>query len=178
MTENMKRYRSTNALNHALAYLLKTQSFDDITTTQLAKTANISRSGFYTHYKDKYDMIERYQQHILTNLESIFDKNKHDKEKTILEIFDYLNREELFAALLSQNGTREIKAYMRHKLQELLAKDPLHQFTQTQRSAIEELYMPIYISHAIFGVCQTWIARGKKESPKEVTKLLLTMLSK
>ena len=41
--------------------LLMEQPFDQITTVKLAQKAGISRSSFYTHYKDKYDMIEHYQ---------------------------------------------------------------------------------------------------------------------
>ena len=38
------------------------ESFDEISTVELAQEAGISRCSFYTHYRDKYDMIERYQQ--------------------------------------------------------------------------------------------------------------------
>ena len=41
--------------------LLMEQPFDQITTVKISTKAGISRSSFYTHYKDKYDMIEHYQ---------------------------------------------------------------------------------------------------------------------
>ncbi|MGC4441349.1 TetR-like C-terminal domain-containing protein, partial [Streptococcus suis] len=31
-------------------------------------------------------------------------------------------------------------------------------------------------SHAVFGVYQMWVTRGKRETPQEITKLLLNML--
>ena len=49
--------------------LLEKESFDQITTVELAQESGISRSSFYTHYRDKYDMIERYQQALFHKLE-------------------------------------------------------------------------------------------------------------
>ena len=37
-------------------------------------------------------------------------------------------------------------------------------------------YSSIYLTNALFGVCQTWIAHGKKESPQEMTNFLMKML--
>lgn len=176
--EDRRKQETKKAIEKAMAELLKTSNFNDITTVKLAQTAQISRSSFYTHYKDKYEMIEAYQKAIFANIEYIFDKHQLDKEAIILEVFDYLNREELFAALLSQNGTREIQIFLRHKLRLLLSHDLQNRFVTEKRTAIEELYTSVYLSHAIFGTCQTWIARGKKESPKEMTKLLLNFLGK
>lgn len=176
--EDSRKKRTRIALQEAMASLLAEYSFDEITTIKLAETAHISRSSFYTHYRDKYDMIEQYQKHIFSHLEYIFDKHPSDKEATIREVFDYLNRENLFAALLSPNGTREIKTFLRHKLQRLLSEDLQYRFSKQEKTDIESLYNSVYLSHAFFGVCQTWIARGKKESPQEMTELLIKLLSK
>ncbi|MGT2926960.1 TetR/AcrR family transcriptional regulator [Streptococcus cuniculipharyngis] len=177
MTDPRKQ-QTKKAIEKAMADLLKDHSFNEVTTVKLAQTARISRSSFYTHYKDKYEMIEAYQQRMFANIEYIFDKHKLDKEAIILEVFDYLNREDLFAALLSQNGTREIQIFLRHKLRLLLSHDLQNRFSKEEKTAIEDLYTSVYLSHAIFGACQTWIARGKKESPAEMTQLLLKLLGK
>ena len=107
--KNTKKEKTKQALEKAMAHLLERENFNDITTTELAKAAHISRSGFYTHYKDKYEMIDIYQQTLFSKLEYIFDKNSANQEGAILEVFEFLNREPLFAALLSENGTKEIQ---------------------------------------------------------------------
>lgn len=61
MTESNKRKKTKAIIEKAMVELLQKESFDHITTVELARAAGISRSSFYTHYKDKYDMIERYQ---------------------------------------------------------------------------------------------------------------------
>lgn len=37
--------------------LMKEHSFQDISVSQIAATADINRSTFYTHYTDKYDLL-------------------------------------------------------------------------------------------------------------------------
>lgn len=62
MTESNKRLKTKRNIEEAMVRLLEKESFDQITTVELAQESGISRSSFYTHYRDKYDMIERYQQ--------------------------------------------------------------------------------------------------------------------
>ena len=79
MTESNKRLKTKRNIEEAMVRLLEKESFDQITTVELAQESGISRSSFYTHYRDKYDMIERYQQALFHKLEYIFDKHQDDK---------------------------------------------------------------------------------------------------
>ncbi|WP_261307567.1 TetR/AcrR family transcriptional regulator, partial [Streptococcus suis] len=70
-TDNRKE-RTRQAILEAMVTCLDTQGFNEITATHLAQTAGISRSSFYTHYKDKYELIDSYQQGLFHTLEAIF----------------------------------------------------------------------------------------------------------
>ena len=54
MTKDQRRSLTKKALLDALVICLKDQDFNEITTIRLVQTAGISRSSFYTHYKDKF----------------------------------------------------------------------------------------------------------------------------
>ena len=54
-------------------------------------------------------MIEHYQSKLFHTFEYIFQKHAHHKRDAILEVFEYLESEPLLAALLSENGTKEIQ---------------------------------------------------------------------
>lgn len=123
MTESIKRQKTKQAIEDAMVRLLAEQPFDQITTVKLAEIAGISRSSFYTHYKDKYDMIDHYQSNLFGNLEDIFEKYANNRQQVLLEIFKYLQFEPLLAALLSENGTKEIQNFLRNKLLILLKND-------------------------------------------------------
>ena len=82
--ESNKRKKTKMTIEQAMVQLLKEKSFEYISTVELAKTAGISRSSFYTHYKDKYDLIERYQQGLFQKLETIFEEYYNDRQQAIL----------------------------------------------------------------------------------------------
>ena len=107
MTKSTKRQKTKQAIEDAMVQLLAKQPFDQITTVKLAEIAGISHSSFYTHYKDKYDMIDHYQNNLFSALEDIFQKHAHNKQQTIFDIFESLQFEPLLAALLSKNETKE-----------------------------------------------------------------------
>ena len=79
MSKDKRRAQTKKALLDALVICLKDQDFNDITTIRLVQTAGISRSSFYTHYKDKYEMIDSYQKELFHKLEYIFDKYEGKK---------------------------------------------------------------------------------------------------
>ncbi|ANZ60523.1 hypothetical protein AYR62_12595 [Secundilactobacillus paracollinoides] len=61
MTEKQDlRVRRTNEqIERAFFLLLKKREFKTITVQDISKTAKIGRSTFYSHYYDKYDLLEQ-----------------------------------------------------------------------------------------------------------------------
>ena len=57
----------------------------------------------------------------------------------------------------------------------MLSTDLQKRFMQLNLNTTELEYSSIYLTHALFGICQTWIAHGKKESPQEITDFLMKM---
>lgn len=184
MTNDLRKDKTKQKLERVLAGLLQQQSFDDITTTQLAQAAQISRSGFYTHYKDKYELIDNYQQKLFNQLEYLFDKHSLDTQGAALEIFEFLHREPLFAALLSRNGSRDIQDYIKNKFKLLIIKELEQGSSRSVKQTFEEKklapnemdYAIIYLVNALFGVCQMWIEGGKTESPQQMTRIIFKMM--
>ena len=177
MSKDQRRAQTKKALLDALVICLKDQDFNDITTIRLVQTAGISRSSFYTHYKDKYEMIDYYQQTFFHKLEYIFEKEYQNKEQAFLEVFEFLQREQLLSSLLSANGTKEIQTFIINKVRLLINTDLQDKFRTEELSQTEKEYRSIYLAHAFFGVCQSWIAKGKKESPQEMARFVLKMLT-
>ena len=176
MVRDNRRANTKKAIQEAMVTLLKTESFDDITTIKIAKEAGISRSSFYTHYKDKFELIDSCQQTLFNQVEYIFEKHEGNKEQAFLEIFEFLKREQLLSALISANGTREFQAFIVNKVRIFINTDFQNRFGREEFSTVEREYSSIYFSFAFFGLCQSWIANGKKESPRQMTNLILKLL--
>ena len=175
MPESNKRLKTKAQIEQALVSLLQHQNFDQISTSELARAAGVSRSSFYTHYKDKYDVIDHYQEKLSYQLEQTFKEFAPNQRKMIIHIFHLLRNEPLFAALLSENGTHEIHFFLRHKLHHILAQDL--QQRQKSLSDTERDYRTVFLTHAFFGACQTWTSRNFKETPEEVADFLIKLLN-
>lgn len=56
--EDKRITRTKNTLKQTLFQLLEHTSFEDISIKELCHTAGISRVTFYTHYNDKFDLVD------------------------------------------------------------------------------------------------------------------------
>ena len=178
MANDTRKDRTKMLLREAMIKLLREKSFDQITTTELVKTAGISRSSFYTHYQDKYDMIDAYQRVLFSTIQYVFEKNNGDLNATLLETYEFLNRNEIYAALLSENSSKEIHQFMLHKLKALLEVAIMPQNPQHHDyGKLGEIYATTYFANAVFGITQAWIRRDKKESPAQITELLMKLIN-
>ena len=77
MNKNDPRYiAAENRIMDAVFDLFTCKSIDEIRTQEIIRTAGIHKSTFYTHYKDKYALLEaiedRVSDELYPHLESIF----------------------------------------------------------------------------------------------------------
>ncbi len=57
-TNDPRVIRTHKQINEAFIKLLKTKALDEFSVTDIAKEAQVNRSTFYSHYYDKYDVLE------------------------------------------------------------------------------------------------------------------------
>ncbi len=62
MTENPQFIRTDKAIKQALISLLKNKPFEKITVQDILDETPVTRSTFYKHYHDKYEIIEKIQE--------------------------------------------------------------------------------------------------------------------
>lgn len=174
-----RKDKTKSRIRDAMIQLIAEKPFDDITTTELVKVADISRSGFYKLYKDKREMINEYQTALFNTIEYIFEKNQDLLQKTMLETYELLYANDIYAALFSKNGSKESQDFMQKQLTLILDRavsqdEALSDIDDTLTSA----YVSIYYANAIFGLTQAWIERKRKESPQEIATLLMSIINK
>lgn len=62
MTENPQFVRTDKAIKQALISLLKSKPFEKITVQDILDETPVTRSTFYKHYQDKYEIAEKMQE--------------------------------------------------------------------------------------------------------------------
>lgn len=89
--------------------LLKIKSFNDITIKDICDNAMISRSTFYSHYKDKHDLLEHLFEKVLCNFRAVGTnyfsyKSMDDKLDTAHELLAYVyENADIFKTFLELN---------------------------------------------------------------------------
>ena len=69
MRENPQFLRTDKAIRQALIALLKTKPFEKITVQDILDETPVTRSTFYKHYHDKYEILEKMQEDFLSTQE-------------------------------------------------------------------------------------------------------------
>ena len=65
MAENKQYYRTHRAIQSAFLTLLSRKPFEKITVQDILDNTPVSRTTFYKHFRDKYEIAEKIQEEIL-----------------------------------------------------------------------------------------------------------------
>ncbi|MGM0137972.1 hypothetical protein IGI65_000374 [Enterococcus sp. DIV0755b] len=174
--KDIRYYRTKQRITEAMIQLLKEKNFNQITVKNICEAAGISRSGFYLHYLDKYDLVEKYQfelMHHINQLIENFSKTNMTRDSLLLYILDYLKDEgQLLALLISDHGSTEIQNQIKAVLKKNALDNVLSHLTIPVASDLEKQYLVAFFSNALFGVLQEWVNHGQKESPEYIVNVI------
>lgn len=154
----------------ALMRLLNKRAFSEITITEIAKVAGVSRAAFYRNYTTKEDIIifrlgELFQE-LLLKLQTLEDKNKLNRTTLC---FSFFKEHSDFIETL-------IKAELTHIFYEqfciYVADFFKNQTDKFSKSTLFEKYLPQYIASGLFRVLLEWIKGGTVESVDDITKFM------
>lgn len=67
--EDMRTRRTKKALRKAMIKLLEDNSIESISVTDICREAEINRVTFYTHYKDKYELLHEQLKELLAYID-------------------------------------------------------------------------------------------------------------
>lgn len=93
-----RRIRKTKKeIENALMELVEQQDFEQISVTDIADKADISRRTFYQHYVDKYDLLAKLEEGLVKDYLVILgnidlEEISIDKQDNMVLIFDFINQ--------------------------------------------------------------------------------------
>ncbi len=180
-TEDLRVQRTKHILRTAIAELLEQNELKDISIQQISKQAMIYRTTLYTHYSDKYELLEDYlmetwqkemkldREQDLTKLKEEFWRGIHDTVrffKRYSKLFTQLNENR---PLISSHNL--IYTTIKKSLKMLLdIIQPDDEKTRISKDRISEFYTSGYLT-----VVLNWLSSNTKESIKSITDNLFTM---
>ncbi|MCH3922061.1 TetR/AcrR family transcriptional regulator [Limosilactobacillus sp.] len=119
-------------LQDALLKLMATKPFEKITINNIADTAHVNRSTFYRYYDDKYQLLERIEDDLIEQIDSIRDQVNplqadHSAELLQTEVNFFNQHFNELQTLLGNNGDRHFETKLTQGFNERFATLTHHQ---------------------------------------------------
>ena len=168
---NSSSVKTRNRIKKVFAELInEKKQLDKITVTELVKRADITRSTFYTHYDDIYEVAHDYQLQTIELLCSDDLKlySKQDIEDYFVNIINCLkDNEETYKLLLSANES----LLFLEKLKNIAAQKIYDALKDTN----SDKYLKLNISFLMNGILMEILKYFRNESDCSLDELLLNM---
>ena len=157
--------------------LMKTKSILSITIKDICELADISRSTFYAHYKDQYDLLRQIEEETLAYFEDMLEKyrDKQSKKETfqmVEEMLTYIaNNGNSIQVLLSENGDLSFqKKIFRHFTNHSRVEKYI---SEKQQDNEAKTYNSIFLIHGAIGLVQHWLKNNQSTPIPKLAKILL-----
>lgn len=173
--------RTQQLLRDALMDLIVEQGYDGITVQDITDRANVARTTFYLHYKDKDELLFEgmrdiydslfdsvFEHHSQMNTESLFD--------TMAEATDYLHVDaysDFYTVMLGEKGSASfimrVWQYLAESLYQKMLEEIIGQTRRTPNMPIEAL--SYYLAGAQIGLIKWWLMQDKRVPAKEMAMM-------
>lgn len=155
-----------NQITQALIKLMKNNTFDEIKITSIVKEAQVGRASFYRNFSNKEDVLKQYLIRLIQEWGTEFEKS-NDPNLLVESLFGHYSKYSEFYKLLY---TSNLFHLVLDNIKAVCGPKPEQDSLQAYTSA--------WFAYGLFGWINEWIARGMKESPKEMAQLDKNQLQK
>jgi len=173
--------KNREAIMNALIGLMAEKEFDKITINDIAERADVNRGTVYSHYADKYQLLDKcIETHLERLVESCMpaseEEGRNPAKTALLRAFELMEENRSFYVLLLTD--RGLPAF-RSGLQATMIQG----VELTLERLVPENGLPVrrdvftrFLSSAAVGVIEDWLLRSMPYSAEEISDQLWTML--
>lgn len=175
--------RSKEMLTSTFIDLLEHKDFNDISVTEIVKTANYNRGTFYNNFGTKEYLLDEIIQETLDELKSEIRKpynrtlevNLLKMKPEDISVFHYFLKEQrLYSILLSANIRADFRHQLAKTIEELFIKE--YHFEIPEQLHLDSSWLYVYRAHGVAAVMIRWLENGCVESPMEMSKQILLLM--
>ena len=175
--ENRKIRYTKMVIRDSLMNLMKTKSILSVSIKDICELADISRSTFYAHFKDQYDLLRQIEEDTLAYFEDMLNryKDKYSKKETaqmVEEMLTYIaNNSNSIQVLLSENGdiAFQKKLFQHFTNHNLVTK----YFSDKHQDDETKTYYSVFLIHGYIGLVQHWLKNNVSIPVPQFAKMLL-----
>lgn len=182
--------KTKKLIKTALSELIQEKGFDHVTITDLTQRANINRGTFYLHYQDKYDLLEKFENEVLddinTNAENFIKSIKdidflgedfsNEIKPFINKVFTYIKENYIIMkVILGPKSDMRFQNKIKKALNILLTEKGWDNYFDSQNTFVSKNYFISYLVSAHIGVIRQWIDSGMNESAENMAEMISKM---
>ncbi len=166
--------RTRQLLQEALFHLIIDRPYDSVTIQDITEQANLGRTTFYLHYRDKEDLLRESIKALLHDLQCDVEPDTGEActyHISSVRIFQHVaQRQQLYRAMLKETGsTINLGDLMRGYFTELFHQASLQEPQKRRCSSFAS--SEIFAAHAagsLFGLLSWWLDHGVSPSPEQM----------
>ncbi|HEY5222919.1 MAG TPA: TetR/AcrR family transcriptional regulator [Microbacteriaceae bacterium] len=169
MAEQDRRVRRTRkTLHESFISLVLDKGYDQLTVQDILDRADISRSTFYAHYRDKEALLTACFDGVREQLTSEFDALSSaglplEVDRPAELIFDHAYRNQrIYRAICGRNGGGIVLRYLHDLIVEMLLKH----LRQHRRAAVPDEVAAEFYAAATIGLVAWWIDQNFARDPR------------
>ena len=182
--------KTKKLIKTALSELIQEKGFDHVSITDLTQRANINRGTFYLHYQDKYDLLEKFENEFLddinTNAENFIKSIKdidflgedfsNEIKPFINKVFTYIKENYIIMkVILDPKSDIKFQNKIKKALNILLTEKGWDNYFDSQNTFVSKNYFISYLVSAHIGVIRQWIDSGMNESAENMAEMISKM---
>lgn len=171
--------KNQTAIMGAFKQLIEEKDFEKITMNEIAERADVNRGTVYSHYLDKYDLldkcIEAQLEYLIESCYSVEGTEPFPSKSSLLRTLEHIEKNSLFYITLFRN--KGVSSFRRN-LQDMMNKRIRAQIVEYE-SSLDRLSADIsvqFLSSAIVGVIEWWLTHTLPCSAEEITDRLWSLL--
>lgn len=162
--------RTKEILSNTFYQLLKTTSIENITVERILRESGVSKSTFYRHFKDKYDLMNYYFCSYIESLE--YDSSCDSWQVLIERILLFMQEhKEYFKSIQRTDGQNSFDEFLQD-FTFRFNKEAYLKNTGKQLLSFEEHAALIFISAGANAIMNDWFRRGLTESAADVANVI------
>lgn len=172
-----RRNRKTKQLiRDVFIDLLERKKLKQITVSEIISIADISRGTFYLHYRDVYDLYDKLEDDLYTELEKLYDAFPPKDQKNLIFLTDALiqyieENKRIFILMLRP----EANGNFPQKLRSFFSTKLLHLDPNENNLGYVSVESIFFVA-GVIGVIEEWIIGGIKKPPIILSSILQDVL--
>jgi predicted DNA-binding protein YlxM (UPF0122 family) len=164
-------------IRESLMELMKSKSILSVSVKDICELADISRSTFYDHYKDQYDLLKQIEDETLAYFEDMLNRYK-DKQgrkdiyQMLEEMLTYIaNNGSTIQVLLSEHGDIDFQKKLLYHF--IMHKQVIKYFSEKKMNEETKSYYSVFVVHGGIGLIHHWL-KGKLTTPvPQLAKIMM-----